>query len=289
MKNYDIKKLKNELKDKLKDNFLKMFPEIKEDEIDEEGYLTSMNPEDNLLPNVTNWNDIKSKIGKGQGNELKVKKDGRMKFCALHSSAALCVNNFATVKQNMNNISFLEYSNFTKTKFEKKILTGMKGGQPNLDFYLENSKVIIGIESKFIEYLDKTDPTNKTLSKYLKLSFLPQGFDSVIHNYLNCTNKMYLDVAQLIKHSIGLINNKGNKDAILVYIYWQPKSWNINGTYQKIHEQHKAEIEDFAKKISSFITFKYLSYSELWDNHNEYGISKDDIKLIKAKYDIELQ
>ena len=122
------------LTDEIIDNLRKLTTKS----IDEKGYLSSMNPVDNLLPNVTNWNIISSEIGKGQGSELKIEKNGRMKFCALHSSAALCVNNFATLKQNKDAISFLKYSNFTEAVFEKKLSTGIS--TPNLDFYLENSK-----------------------------------------------------------------------------------------------------------------------------------------------------
>lgn len=264
--------------------------ELTSKNIDKKGYLISMNPEDNILQNVSNWNIIKSELGEGQGSELKIDKNERRKFCALHSSAALCVNNFATLKQNKEDITFSNYTNFTEAVFEKKLSTGIS--TPNLDFYLENPETIIGIESKFTEYLTrKIEHTKENLSKYFmreEFGFLPRLFDSVILNYINCPDKMYLNVAQLIKHSIGLIKNKENKDAILIYIYWQPKSWALNGTYHKIHEQHKKEIEKFSKLINRFLTFKHLSYSDLWKDYNEYGIIKKDIDIIKTKYDIEL-
>ena len=259
-------------------------------DIDEKGYITSMNPEDNLIQNVTNWNIIKTEIGKGQGGELKVNKNGRIKFCALHSSSALCVNNFAIFKKNPKDISFLGYSNFTEAVFEKKVSTGIS--TPNLDFYLKNSKTIIGIESKFTEYLtSKIEHTKDNLSKYFmreEFNFLPRLFDSIILNYINCSDKMFLNVAQLIKHSIGLLKNKGNKKPILVYIYWQPKKWDTNGAFQKIYEQHNKEIEDFAKRINKFITFKHLSYTDLWNEYKKHDIFKKNIELIKAKYDIEI-
>ena len=253
-------------------------------------YITSKNPEDNLIKTISNWNIIENEIGKGHGSELKIEKNGRMKFCALHSSAALCVNNFATLKQNKNNIRFLRYSNFTEAVFEKKLPTGIS--TPNLDFYLENPDVNIGIESKFTEYLTpKIDHTKKNLSKYFmreELNFLPRLFESLILNYINYPDKMFLDVAQLIKHSIGLIKNKGNKDAILVYIYWQPRKWNPNGIFQEIYEQHKKEIEDFAQRINKFISFKHMTYKELWVKYKENDIFKKNIELVKAKYDIEI-
>jgi len=256
---------------------------------DEKGYLKSMKAEDNLYKIIDNWNTIKDEIGKGQGSELNIK-NGRMKFCALHSSSALCVNNFAIFKQNLEDISFLQNSNFTEAVFEKKISTGIS--TPNLDFYLENSETIIGIESKFTEYLtSKTEHTKENLCKYFmreELNFLPRLFDSVILNYINSPDKMFLNVAQLIKHSIGLLKNKGNKEAILVYIYWKPKSWNSIGEYQKIYEQHNYEIEDFAKRINKFITFRHLSYKDLWENYKEYKIQEKDIITIQEKYNIDI-
>jgi hypothetical protein len=253
---------------------------------DVKGYIKSMRPEDNLCKTLDNWDQIKDEIGKGQGSELTVDKNGRMKFCALHSSSALCVNNFAMFKQNLKDMSFLKNSNFTEAVFEKKLSTGIS--TPNLDFYLENAKTIIGIESKFTEYLTPNiEHTKENLCKYFmreELNFLPRLFDSVILNYINSSDKMYLNVAQLLKHSIGLLKNKGEKEAILVYIYWKPRNWNPNGGYQIIYEQHNYEIQDFAKKISKYLTFKYLSYSELWEDYKDY----EDIKFIKEKYEIDI-
>jgi len=267
-------------------NIIKILKAKSKADTDEKGYILSMNPEENLFKKLDNWNEIEAEIGKGQGSELKIDKNKRMKFCALHSSSALCVNNFAMLKQSPCEITFLDYENFTEATFEKKLSTGIS--TPNLDFYLENDNTIIGIESKFTEYLTSSiEHTKENLSKYFmreELNFLPRLFESVILNYINCPNKMYLDVAQLIKHSIGLLKNKGDKEAILVYIYWTPKDLNSNGEYKKIYEQHKYEIEDFEKRINKFLKFEYLSYTEFW---GKYGTC-EDIKLIKEKYEVEI-
>ncbi len=272
------------------DEIIGKLKEITTKDIDKKGYIISMYPEDNLLQTIANWDIIKEEIGNGQGSELKIDKNDRRKFCALHSSSALCVNNFALFKQNHENISFFSKTNFTEAVFEKKLPTGIS--TPNLDFYIENSDTIIGIESKFTEYLNSNiNHTKENLGKYFmreELSFLPRLFDSIILNYLNCPDKMFLNVAQLIKHSIGLLKNKGNKEAILVYVYWQPKRWDKNGAFQRIHEQHNKEIEDFAQRISKFITFKHLSYSDLWEEFKECNILEKNIEFIKDKYDIEI-
>ena len=246
-----------------------------------------MNPKDNLYKPLDIWDEIKNEISKGQGNELK-NKEGRIKFCALHSSSALCVNNFANFKKHHKEVSFFGYSGFTEAVFEKKLPTRIS--TPNIDFYLENHNTIIGIESKFTEYLKaKFDYTKGNLCKYFmreELNYLPYSFGSTILNYINTAKPMHLDVAQLIKHSIGLLNNKGNKDAVLVYIYWKPKSWSQKGEYQKIYEQHQYELEEFSQRINKFITFKYISYLEFWNDYEK--IWDEDVSKIREKYELEL-
>lgn len=188
--------------------------------IDDKGYIKSMNPKDNILSTITNWNDIELDLKNGSGGELKKDGNNRMKFCALHSSSALCVNNFASFKEHKDKISFCGYSNFKKSVFEQKLPTGIS--TPNLDFYLENNDMIIGVESKFTECLTESlQHTKENLCKYFmrkELDYLPRLFDGLILHYMNCPDKMYLDVAQLIKYSIGLKKNKTNKKALLVYV-----------------------------------------------------------------------
>lgn len=50
-------------------------------------------PEDSLVDNFRDWEVIKNELKKGSGNELNPNStDGKISFCALRSSAALCVN-----------------------------------------------------------------------------------------------------------------------------------------------------------------------------------------------------
>lgn len=265
---------------------IKRQAEIINKEIDKKGYIKSMKPQDNLLKTVDNWTDIERDLGGGQGGELKKDKYGRKKFCALHSSAALCVNNFALFKKHKDRLSFGKYKNFDKAAFEQRLSTKLKGTPPNLDFYLENSNVTIGIESKFTEHFEKRiEHTKENLCKYFmreELDYLPRLFDGLILHYMNCTNKMYLNVAQLIKHSIALLNNKRNKKAVLVYIYWQPENW----IETDIFKQHRKEIDDFANKIGKFIEFKHLSYCDLWQEYENCELLKDHVQLVRNRYSL---
>jgi hypothetical protein len=113
---------------------------------------------------------------------------------------------------------------FIEATFEKHLSTGIS--TPNLDFYLENNDVIIGVESKFTEiFLNKYPNIDNNLDSYYnrkELQYLPYGFNKIIEYYINFGEKLYLDVSQLIKHSIGLIKNGDNKRIRLLYIFWMP-------------------------------------------------------------------
>jgi len=255
-----------------------------EHKITEKGYLESRNPEDNLIKKFTNWEEIKKELGNGNGNELE------NKFLAIHSSSALCVNNFAPFKENKDKIYFCGYSNFYEAEFEKKLWTGIS--TPNLDFYLENSNTIIGIESKFTEYFNADfEHTKNNLCKYYnrkELNYLHKDFmNNIVLQYISESEKMYLDVAQLIKHSIGLINEskKVNKKAILVYIFWEPENWQEVENCKK----HKKELDAFSKRISKFIEFQHFSYSEFWKEYENCELVKKHIALVKQRYEFAIK
>ncbi|MBI9095440.1 MAG: hypothetical protein JEY71_11205 [Sphaerochaeta sp.] len=130
----------------------------------------------------------------------------------------------------MKEISFLDKTQFTQARFEYKLPTGLMGTPPNLDFYLENSSHVIGVESKFLEILDQNP---QKLDAYIRSdnveklqSYLPDGFmENVIEFYQEKQDLYHLPFSQLIKHTIGLIKHAQfeKKAPILLYIYWTPE------------------------------------------------------------------
>ncbi|MDY0289584.1 MAG: hypothetical protein RBR15_12235 [Sphaerochaeta sp.] len=76
-------------------------------------------PEDNLVDDFRDWEEIKKELEKGTGKELYPSdKDGKISFCALRSSAALCINSFALMKENKERVTFLDKTHFTLARFE---------------------------------------------------------------------------------------------------------------------------------------------------------------------------
>jgi hypothetical protein len=158
------------------------------------------NWEDNLLDDIDK-NLVELDLTDGSGNEL------NKKFKAIHSSSALCVNNFGIFKDKelIKDFKIIGETEFINSiLFEEKLATGLQGTKPNLDAYLENLNSIIGIESKFTEYFVKKKASFEPSYNKENLGYLPNEVFDLIEKYSNKTG--YLDVAQLLKHSIGLIN-----------------------------------------------------------------------------------
>jgi hypothetical protein len=237
---------------------------------------------DNLINGINEtlfYNDL----SKGSGNEL------ASKFNALYSSAALAVNNFAIVKKHQGVYSFNDYKTFQKSEFERKFPTGLKGTPPNLDFALENDDAVIAFESKYLELLDAKIAQFKDAYCEDNLKYLNKFWFDLIARYRG--KKSHLDVAQLIKHSIGLINynsSEPKKKIILVYIYWTPK--NIDQLQLEEYTKHSEELLKFSNELKKQkdIEFISLSYSQFWDKYYNDKQFNDHFNKVKERYDIEI-
>lgn len=259
---------------------------------DNKGYVDTF--EDNLISSISNWGIIKKEFDNGDGSELKGSDNKLPKFKSIYSSAALCVNNFASIKQRINqslDFNFLDYGGFDSACFESKLSSGLKGHCPNLDFILKNDSVIIGIESKFTEFFTAKLPNAKrngksygNLEPYFKskkLDYLKDFKSSVVKYYMDCPNKMYLDASQLIKHTLGLLNNSTiDKKAVLIYIYWLPENWRDFDIFTK----HEIEIAEFKTIISPYIEFISLSYLDYWAFIEKDMNSNNYFDKVKERY-----
>ncbi|MCR4424083.1 MAG: hypothetical protein WHU95_07410 [candidate division WOR-3 bacterium] len=244
----------------------------------EDGYVKDVKV--NLLDDIPEdaLNLIIKELEQGGGQELK------KKFFAIHSSAALVVNVFGYWKKCPDRFKFLGHTGFILMEFEKKLPTGLQGTPPNLDLFLENDKAVFGIESKFTEILTTTKAEFSRSYCPEKLPYLKGEFFEIINEYEN--QKLYLDVAQLIRHSIGLIKKyQGEKEIHLVYLYWLPQNYQ---NFEK-YENHNKELAEFSEKIKKTgINFISMSYLDLWDDLSKDESNKPHIEKVKDRYLIEV-
>tara|TARA_B100000315_G_C14560669_1_gene580405 strand:+ start:1302 stop:2117 length:816 start_codon:yes stop_codon:yes gene_type:complete len=249
-----------------------------ENSLDTNGYVSK--PEYNLISGIE-MDDFRGDFEEGSGNEL------YKKFCAAHSSSALVVNTFARWRKEPSSLNIFGNTNFNTMKFEGKCSTGLKGTPPNLDILLSSDDSILGVESKFIEYLQ---PKKPLFSKSYQHKNLPQVEDEwwrLLEKVRN-GNPQYLDIAQLIKHYLGLryLNtNEGfeNYETTLLYLFWEPENWEK----YEIFINHRKEIEDFNNHVkSTAVRFVAKSYPELWKEWESQKNTPSHIDNLRSRYSL---
>ncbi|MBU0483923.1 MAG: hypothetical protein KKB30_05360 [Proteobacteria bacterium] len=221
---------------------------------------------------------FKDDLEGGNGNELEGK------FRAVHSSSALAVNAFALFKKYPGKLVLAGKTDFIKINFEKQCPTGLGGTPPNLDLLAESETDVVGVESKFLEYLSPKKP--KFADSYNKEN-LPQAEDCWLKliEDLKETNSQNLDTAQLVKHYLGLRKQFPSQSITLLYIFWEPKNWQDF----KVFNQHKKEIHAFAEKVkNSAVNFVAQSYFELLCEWLEKGPFVKHVENLDQRYGIEI-
>jgi len=244
--------------------------------IDDKGYVAE--PWMNLLPGIT-MDSFESELDDGSGSELEGK------FLAVHSSSALAVNAFAIWKKDFSNLSLCGKTEFTELEFEKKCSTGLGGTPPHLDVFLENRSTVVGIESKFLETLKPKKP--HFASSYNRDN-LPQIENEWWELLLEVSEgePQYLDVAQLIKHYLGLRNGwRGEKEIILLYLFWEPE----NAAHFVEFRRHREELAYFESRVrDSSVAFVGKSYPELWREWKAIQGTKDHVRNLRRRYSLKI-
>lgn len=246
---------------------------------DKNGYTRS--PKENLLPNI-DLAKVEGDLRRGDGDEL------RIKFCAVHSSAALAVNCFAPFKERPGEISILGQLGATQVEFEKKLIIfdGRKG--PNMDVWIDRKKDVVAVESKLLEYL--TPKRAEFSSAYDRLA--PPVCDPCWWHAFKEAKQgtlQYLDRAQLLKHYFGLNklwkNSSESRPVTLLYLFWEPLNW----AEIKECRQHRHELQTFAGAVSdSQIAFRWTTYNLLWDGWVTIPQLENHARNLMTRYQVRL-
>jgi hypothetical protein len=109
------------------------------------------------------------------------------------------------------------------------------------------------------------------------------GLSQIVNHYRTNNSKTYLDTAQLIKHSIGLLkNNDEKKRAKLLYVYWEP----INASEFVEYSKHEKELVDLAERMKTIsgLSFHYLTYRDLHKLFSDHSFCKEHLSHFKNRY-----
>tara|TARA_R110002096_G_scaffold97694_6_gene217675 strand:+ start:9205 stop:10029 length:825 start_codon:yes stop_codon:yes gene_type:complete len=251
--------------------------------IDKDGYVN--NVEDNFYLKLSE-ESVRNLVG-GDGSEYPKDDKTRTKIMALHSSSALCCNVFEYWRSRDRKIlaKAMGYSrNIKSLVYERKLSMGMQGSKPNLDiFFIMDDGKAVAIESKFTEWMAPKSKKSLFADSYFKDGIerwkevgLP-NFQKLA-NQLNEDASMYkhLDVAQLLKHGLGLANMHGlNSD--LVYLYYDTPDTEISNN-------HKNEIKLFSDTVGGELNFKAITYQQLLAEIKEGFIAESYINYLESRY-----
>jgi hypothetical protein len=160
------------------------------------GYASRL--EENLIDGVSRT-QFEADYLAGAGREL----CGKMR--AAHSSAALVVNTFAPWRERPARMRIGGISGFDRLRFEAVYPTGLGGTPPHLDLAAEGICTLV-VESKLVEYLTPKAAVFSRAYDALAGSRCGSAWFGLITKLRgNPAAYRYLDVAQLVKHSLGLI------------------------------------------------------------------------------------
>jgi hypothetical protein len=243
---------------------------------DHRGYVDW--PQANLVSGVR-LDQFERDLRQGDGSEL------RMKFCAVHSSAALAVNCFAPFKDRLEDLFLLGKHGAVGIQFEKQMPI-VPGRRPsNLDVWIDRKSSAVAIESKLLEYFEPKKPEFAEAYKTMEPVSEPCWW-SVCKNSWN-GNAQHLDIAQLVKHYFGLrrfqMAANHQPDLVLLYLFWEPTNW------QDIAEckQHRNEVEKLAEQVAaSAISFRWMTYPSLWQEWMANPQLAEHASNLKARYEI---
>lgn len=247
---------------------------------DNKGYALS--PQENLLPDI-DWAPIEKDLRRGDGDEL------RMKFSAVHSSAALAVNCFGPFKSYPERLLLCGKRGWKQVEFERKLPIFGGVGAPNIDVWIDRGQDAVAVESKLLEYLTPKKPDfSKAYERLAPPKSDPIWWD--VYKQAKGSKKQHLDRAQLIKHYFGLNEfrkkNPEGPGLTLLYIFWEPQNWKDVDACR----QHRKEVKIFADSLlNSQIQFEWMSYNDLWEKWSALPELEAHIQHLKARYQVRLQ
>lgn len=246
---------------------------------DAKGYVADV--QSNLITGLTR-EMIESDYRNGSGNEWE------KKIRAIHSSAALAANTFGRWKNDPGKLKILGQLGFESIQMEAKCPTGLKGTPPNLDVLLksESRKVVVGVESKFLEPLTPKPPefSGSYLSKEKEFEKPWKSLFDEVRQW----PASRLDIAQLIKHYLGLRKQyQDGWQVYLLYIYWKPLNADVFPEYL----EHERDIDRVKKIIvggGSKVQFQTMDYLQLWQSWAEDADLAKHARSLQERYCVNI-
>ena len=146
-------------------------------------------------------------------------------------------------------------------------------------------EVLIAVESKLTEPLTKHKPDFSPEYKRERFEQCEEPWWELLEQVRN-GQPAHLDVAQLVKHYLGLSNvRKEGQLCILLYLYWEP----LNADDIAEYRTHRDEVAQMIGQMSSSsIKLKAMSYAALWKEWLQIPALQHHAELLRERYDVTI-
>lgn len=210
---------------------------------------------------------VLSRLAAAPGKELE-----SGKLASKESSAALAVNAFGWFIERPGMLPQLpgcpQWGTVEEVDIEYCARFPWPGGRhPWLDAVVRTPSHLIGVESKRFEPF--RDKKNVALSDAYDRPVWGDSMGPVetMRDALRANPVLFqtLDAAQLVKHAFGLVTQARlkNRQPHLHYLYAEPSSRAGRAISKEIHDQHRREIDMFARAVAGAeVRFSACSYQQ---------------------------
>jgi hypothetical protein len=220
---------------------------------------------DNLLPGLPQLQiaTMREQLSRGSGNELKATASGKRPAHAPYSSAALAGNAFGRWIGYESHLRVAGLGGFAQALvLEAKLKIAYGGGTANLDCFLADDDVIVGVESKLTEMLDEHAPVlwRAPYARAEMANMLQGGWSDVFSASLaGSWQPKHLGLEQLVKHALALQSRPAG-ERHLVYLYWEP----TNGDHHPEVVAHRSEVAELRNRVGdAWPRLHTATYAEL--------------------------
>jgi len=205
-------------------------------------------------------------------------------------AAALAINTFVPWRRAPGEMSLAGYTGFQQMQFEVRCPTGLRGTPPHLDLMALREDAAVAVTVRCSEYLGRRK--SPVAPSYDRLLEETQGLDAwrLLLQTLRSRPDSFalLDLGALIKHALALGRTFPDRQAVLLYLYWEPIDADVFDDFRR----HRTELQALIEETSeSRIHFQAQTFADLWSAWAERDRPiwlQDHVLRLRSRYSVAL-
>lgn len=248
---------------------------------------------DNLVPGmpVGHLHRLRSQLARGAGGELNATASGKRRAHAPYSSAVFALNLFGRWLDHEHQLTVCGLRGFDReVRIEHRLKIAHAGGTANLDVFLERGDLVLGVECKLTETLERHQLVGwkGPYREPAMAGMLSDGWRQVLEASLaGSWQPVHVGVEQLVKHALALSSHHAGHHQHLLYCFWEP----VNADDVPEVVAHRAEVAALMRRLSDsprprLHVRAYGDILDEWDELPEPCWLRAHVAEIRARYGV---